>query len=315
MNGPAFSKDPVVCIIGTGAVGGYYGARLAQHGRNVHFLLRGDYDAVRRRGWIIKSCDGDFALPPGTVHVYDDPRKMPAADLVIVTLKTTANRQFEPLIRPLLKSNNAILTLQNGLGSEEQLAALFGAERILGGMAFTCINRVAPGEIHHLAEGWIRIGEFNGGRSERADQIARLFTSSGIDCQVLESLRQGRWEKLTWNIPFNGLGAVLDYTTDRLIATEHGRSVVSALIEETASAARALGVHLPADIAQRQIDKTYPMGAYQTSMQVDRREGRPMEVEAILGEPLRQGRAANVSMPRLEALYDLAKIVAGAREA
>ena len=93
--------NPVIAIVGAGAVGAYYGGRLAQHGRDVHFLLRGDYDAVKARGWTAKSCHGDFTLPPNALHVYDDPAKMPKADLVIVTLKTTANDQFEPLIRPL----------------------------------------------------------------------------------------------------------------------------------------------------------------------------------------------------------------------
>src|SRR5215210_7719239 len=94
---------PLVAIIGAGAVGGYYGARLAQHGHDVHFLLRGDYDAVRRDGWSVRSRDGDFALTAESVRAYDDPRKMPKADLVVVTLKTTSNDQYEPLVGPLLK--------------------------------------------------------------------------------------------------------------------------------------------------------------------------------------------------------------------
>src|SRR5881227_740469 len=105
---------PVIAIFGTGAVGAYYGGRLAQHGHDVHFLLRGDYSAVKKNGWTIRSCDGDFTLPPTSVHAYDDPAKMAKADLVIVTLKTTANDQFQPLIAPLIKDNTTILTLQNG---------------------------------------------------------------------------------------------------------------------------------------------------------------------------------------------------------
>ncbi|MDB5174849.1 MAG: 2-dehydropantoate 2-reductase [Phycisphaerales bacterium] len=300
---------PVICIIGAGAVGGYYGARLAQHGNDVHFLLRSDFDAVRRNGWKVKSCDGDFTLAAGESHVYDDPRKMPKADLVIVTLKTTANDQFEPLIRPLVKEDTAILTLQNGLGSEERLAELFGKQHILGGMAFTCINRLGPGVIHHMAEGWVRIGEFGGGPSPRASRIAELFISSRIECKVLDNLRRGRWEKLSWNIPFNGLGAVMDLTTDRLIGTEEGVAMVLAIIQEVAEAARLLGAAIPEDLPRRHIEKTRLMGAYQTSMQIDRREGRLMEVEAILGEPLRQGTGAGAKMPRLSVIHEMARAV------
>jgi 2-dehydropantoate 2-reductase len=300
---------PTICIIGSGAVGGYYGARLAQQGNDVHFLLRGDYDAVRKNGWTIKSCHGDFTLPRGSFGATDDPKNLPKADLVLVTLKTIANSQFEKLISPSLKENSAILTLQNGLGNEQALAALFGKERVLGGMAFTCINRIGPGVIHHMAEGWIRIGEFGGGPSARASRIARMFNAAGIECKVLDDLRRGRWEKLTWNIPFNGLGAILDWTTDQLISNADGEALVENAINEVVAGAAALGVALPPDIARRQIEKTRPMGPYQTSMQVDRREGREMEIEAILGEPLRQGTAAGANMPTLQTMYQMAKML------
>src|SRR5947207_2171881 len=160
-------QKPVIAIVGTGAVGAYYGGRLAQHGHDVHFLLRGDYSAVKKHGWVIRSCHGDFSLPASAVRAYDDPAKMPAADLVIVTLKTTANDQFQRSIAPLVKEDTVILTLQNGLGNEERLAELFGAERIVGGMAFVCINRVEPGVVNHIAEGLITLGEFQGPASER----------------------------------------------------------------------------------------------------------------------------------------------------
>src|SRR5581483_2025792 len=97
------SDHPIISIIGTGALGGYYGARLAQHGHDVHFLLRSDFEAVKQNGWTVKSFDGDFNLPASAIHVYDNPAAMPKSDLVIVTLKTTANDSYESLIAPLLK--------------------------------------------------------------------------------------------------------------------------------------------------------------------------------------------------------------------
>ena len=139
---------------------------LAQHGNPVHFLLRSDYETVRKNGLVVESCAGDFQLPSDQLYIYNDPHQMPKVDLVLVTLKTTANAQFEPLIRPLLKADTSILTIQNGLGNEDRLAELFGPQRILGGMAFVCINRAGPGVIRHTAHGIIRLGEFNGGPSE-----------------------------------------------------------------------------------------------------------------------------------------------------
>ena len=302
--------DPVIAIVGAGAVGGYYGARLAQHGHSVHFLLRGDYDAVRRNGWTVHSRDGDFRIPADSVNVYDDPRRMPRADLVVVTLKSTSNDQFEPLIRPLVKEDAAILTLQNGLGNEDRLAELFGAARVLGGMAFVCINRTAPGVINHTDHGIIRIGEFTTtGATDRAKRIAAMFNASKVACEVLDDLRFGRWQKLVWNIPFNGLGAALDLTTDRLVGTGEGLRLVRQLMEEVRAAARADGVELSPDVVDSNINNTTSMGPYKSSMQVDRQQGRLMEVEAILGEPLRRAQRGGVRTPVLEALYRAARVV------
>jgi 2-dehydropantoate 2-reductase len=299
-----FARSPSIAIIGSGAVGGYYGARLAQHGADVHFLVRSDYDAVREHGWVIKSCDGDFTLPPQRMHVYQNAANMPAVELVIVTLKATANDQFPHLIPPLLKDDTAILTLQNGLGNEEELAGLFGDRRVLGGLAFTCINRIGPGLIHHMDHGLIRLGEFTSPtRSERARFIAELFNASQIHCQVLDDLKHGRWEKLVWNVPFNGLGAALDLTTDRLLATSAGVELVRELMHEVIATAAAIGVQLPPAIAQQKIDSTYSMGAYQTSMQIDRRHGRAMETETIIGKPLAVAEQSHVVTPVLAMLH------------
>ena len=302
-------NSPQIAIIGAGAVGGYYGARLAQHGKDVHFLLRSDYEAIKQNGWKIKSVAGDFALAPGTTHIYDDLRKMPKADLVIVAIKTTANDQFETLISPLLKENTAILNLQNGVGNDERLAEIFGPERILGGMAFICVNRVAPGVLYHTDHALIRLGEFDRGLTPRARELAQMFTSSNVPCEAIEDLSWGRWAKLIWNVPFNGLGAVLDMTTDQLITSESGVQIVTALMNEVIATAEALGMKMPPDMIDRQMRHTATMGAFHTSMQVDRQEKRPLEIEAILGEPLRCARRAGVSAPKLDMLYHLARLV------
>jgi 2-dehydropantoate 2-reductase len=302
------SSKPLIAIIGAGALGAYYGGRLAQRDHDVHFLLRRDYAQVKERGWSIRSCDGDFTLPPESIHVYDAPGEMPKADLVIVTLKTTSNDQLAPLIAPLLKEDTLILTLQNGLGNEERLAELFGAQRVLGGMAFVCINRLEPGVIHHIAEGTITLGDFAGLTDQRARKIAGMFQSSGIRCRVLDDLRYGRWEKLVWNIPFNGLSAVLDQTTDLLLASAAGDALVRSLMQEVIAAARAVGAELPHTLIDAKIEQTRGMGAYKTSMHLDMQAGRAMEVEAIFGYPVKAARQAGVATPRLEMLYRLLQL-------
>src|SRR6266542_1327234 len=214
-----FTAEPSVAVIGTGAVGGYYGGRLAQHGREVHFLLRSDYAAVCKAGLSVSSPAGDFHLPPDQLRLYTNAAQMPQVDLVLVAIKTTANDFYEPLVSPLLKDNTAIITFQNGLGNEERLADLFGAERIMGCMAYTCINRIAPGKIHHVAHGFNHLGEFANKHPTRADKVAEIFRSSRLPCQVITDLPAGRWEKLAWNIPLN-LSVLLDQMVDRILSTE-----------------------------------------------------------------------------------------------
>src|SRR4051812_4455280 len=163
---------PVIVIIGAGAVGGYYGGRLALHRHDVHFLMRSHATHVREHGLKVRSVAGDFELPPQRLRIYDDPRAMPPADLVIVTLKSTENGQLPRLIpASMLKPGTIILTLQNGLGNEEELAELFGKNRIVGGIAFVCINRVAPGVLEHDYPGFIRLGEFVS-QTPRSDRVA-----------------------------------------------------------------------------------------------------------------------------------------------
>jgi 2-dehydropantoate 2-reductase len=304
-------QHPTIAVVGAGAVGGYYGARLAQHGHDVHFLMRSEYEHVRAHGLDITSPHGNFTLSP--VQAHNSPAGMPQADLVFVTLKTTSSELYEPLIRPLLKEKTAIFSLQNGLGSDEELARLFGAERILGGLGFVCINRTGPGRIHHITEGLIRLGEFvDPGDGPRAQQIVEMLRAAKIRCELLPNLLQGRWQKLVWNIPFNGLGAMLEMNTQQILSTERGREVVRALMLDVLAAARSEGVTFPQpaeEIIEHHLTRTKGMGAYQTSMQIDRQEGRPMEIEAIVGEPLRRAKRAGIATPVLEGLYRFLKVV------
>jgi 2-dehydropantoate 2-reductase len=292
-----------IAIVGAGAIGGYYGGRLAQHGRDAHFLLRSDYDAWRTTGLRVRSIHGDFQLRPDQLHVYNSPASMPKVDLVIVTIKSTENHRLPDLIPPLLHDSTTILTLQNGLGNEEALGHLFGQHRIVGGLAFTCINRTAPGEIHHSDYGQVRVGEFfTTGPSERAQAIAEMFIASNIRAEAVDDMRVARWDKQVWNIPFNGLGALLDATTDQLIATDEGTALVRAMMTEVLAAARADGVALPPDRPDEQIARTRTVGAYITSTQLDRRLRKPMEIDAIFARPVAIAHAAGLRLPLLEML-------------
>ena len=154
-------------VVGCGALGSFYGARLWRAGERVHLLLRSDYEAVRRDGVRVRSIDGDFVARPVAAR---EPGRIGPCDLVVVALKTTANARLGELVPPLVGPDTAVLTLQNGLGNEAALAALAGPERVMGGLCFVCLNRVAPGEVVHTAHGYIVMGEY---QRPVSDQIGR----------------------------------------------------------------------------------------------------------------------------------------------
>src|SRR5262249_15604753 len=182
-----------IAVVGCGAVGTFYGARICRSGQEVHFLARSDYESIRSKGIFIRSREGDFHLDASCAN---SPAAIGRSDLVLIGLKTTANSQFERLLPPLIGPTTAILTLQNGLGNEERLASLFPPEQILGGLCFVCLNRIAPGVVQHIDHGRVVLGEFGRPPQPRTHEIASLFRQAGIPCDVTEDLARSHWEKL-----------------------------------------------------------------------------------------------------------------------
>ncbi len=303
-------------IFGTGAVGGYYGACLQRAGLDVHFLLRSDYEHVSKHGLIVESTDGDFTLPQ--VHAYGDVSEMPRCDVVAVTLKTTQNHLLPQLLPAVVKDDGVVLVLQNGLGIEEEVARIVGSERVIGGLCFLCSNKVGAGHIHHLDYKEIKLGEYApdyrpGGITERMQQIADDFERAGIPIQVAEDLLLARWQKLVWNIPYNGLSVVLDATTDELMAGVHARSLVEQLMREVVAGAAKCDRNIPDSFIEQMLDHTVKMKPYRTSMKIDYDERRPLEVEAIFGNPLRAAQTAGADLPQITMLYQQLKFLDATR--
>ena len=175
-----------IAVVGCGAVGSFYGGKLARAGHEVHFLLRSDYEVVKQKGVIIRSPQGDFTIRPNCAR---RPEEIGRCDLVLIALKSTANEAFSKLLPPLVDEKTVVLTLQNGLGNEEQLAKLFHPNQIMGGLCFVCLNRLEPGVIQHLAHGMVVMGEFSGRPKPRTQRFARTFRHAGIPCKVTANLR------------------------------------------------------------------------------------------------------------------------------
>jgi 2-dehydropantoate 2-reductase len=290
-------------VVGSGAIGLYYGTRLAQAGADVRFLLRGDLEAVRARGSLVVRT-GDRTEEWRPVRACATAEEIGPVDLVLVTLKTTANTALAQLIPPLLKPATVLLTLQNGLGSDEALAAWFGPERVLGGLAFIASSRTGPGEVTCYHPGSITLGEFGRPPGELVRRAEGQFQAARVKIRVAENLASARWHKLVWNIPFNGLAiAAGGVPTDHLCRDPILAEEIRALMREVQSGARALGHTIADAFLQQQFDVTPPMGPYRPSSLVDYLAGREVEVESIWGEPLRRAERAGARLPRLALLY------------
>ena len=300
------SQFKTIAVVGAGALGLYYGGRLARAGGDgvVSFLARGDLEVLRERGVTVKAPDGEFTVGADNVKIAATPEEIGPVDLVIVTLKATANGELSKLLPPLLHERTVVLNLQNGLGVDEQVAAVAGAERTVGGLCFVCVNRVAPGTAECTMAGHVVAGEFSGASQARTRALEELFVKAGVKMSVSESLLEVRWRKLVWNVPFNGLAvAGGGITTDVILQSAEMEAEVWALMREVQAAAAAYGVVIPEEFVVDQVERTRPMGPYKPSTMIDFVDGKPLEVEPIWGEPLRRAKAKGVSTPRLEALY------------
>ncbi|MCG8509045.1 MAG: putative 2-dehydropantoate 2-reductase, partial [Rhodospirillales bacterium] len=270
-------------ILGTGALGGYYGGRLANAGFDTHFLLRSDYEHVAQHGLRIDSWKGDFTLP--RVNAYQSTGDMPRCDVVIIALKATDNHHLPELLPAVMKDDGVALLLQNGLGGEAFVGDIVGPQRVLGGLCFLCSNKIAPGHIHHLDYGKIVVGEHRadgqpGGVSERVSAIIDDLNAANIESEATEDLVLTRWKKLMWNVPFNGLCVLLRATTDHIIANEATRSLAKDLMHELIAGCRAAADRtIDPAFADTMIEHTEQMKPYKPSMMLDYENGRPMEVE------------------------------------
>ncbi len=290
-----------IAIVGSGAIGLYYGGRLAEAGHDVRFLLRSDYDAMTAEGLRCHSVHGDFHLHP--VQAFRSAAEIGPVDLVIVAWKATSNDLLASVLPPLLHENTQVVTLQNGLGNCESIAAITGADRVLGALCFVCINRLASGFIHHSAGGRMAIGEFAAGVPGRAAALAAMFAAAKVDTVVESNVEETVWKKLIWNVPFNGLAiAEGGKTTDALLADPAIVAEIRALMEEVVVAAAARGFGLDPNLIDWNIDRTRPMGPYRPSSLIDWQEGREVEIDAIWAEPLGRAKAAGLTLPHWEKL-------------
>ena len=287
-------------IIGTGAVGGYYGGRLANAGHDVHFLLHSDYEYVRENGFHVESCNGPFHLP--SPNVYRSVHDMPQADVVIVALKTTRNALLAELLPPLLHPQTLVLLIQNGIGLEPDVQKMFPSLRLAAGLAFICSAKTGPGQVSHQCYGHINIGNYSCPDARIMEQLIADFNASGIKAAEVE-YHEARWKKAVWNMPFNGMTVVMDAQTDKLLQNPSTMALIRRQMLEVIGAARTLGVqNIDESFADRMIQNTLDMVPYSPSMKLDHDFHRPMEIDYLYTRAIAEAHKAGFAMPCLEML-------------
>ena len=296
-------------VVGSGAVGCFYGIRLGHAGADVQFLMRSGAGEVRAHGLDLTSREGDIHLDE--VAVASAWAELRPCDVLIVAVKTTANSDVLAHLAVhadrLLAPGSGILLAQNGIGAEPAYAAVAPDREVLGGLAFLCAQRTGPRSVAHLDFGALTLGahapdDAVGGITPLMQAIAGDFSSARVPALLDEDLVRARWRKLLWNIGFNPLSVILDATTDQLMADPDTVTLIRTLMTEVAAAAAAEGRELPARLIEDLLATTARMTPYATSMKLDADAGRPMEVEAMLAEPLRRAERAGVAMPAVAVL-------------
>ncbi len=287
-------------VIGTGAIGGYYGARLAQNGQELHFLLRSDYEYVRQHGLQIDSCDGSFRLD--APHVYNTTIDMPQCDVVLVCLKSINNSKLRDLLPPLLGPQTLVVLIQNGIGVEQDVQQMFPDVQLAAGLAFICSAKTEPGRVNHQCYGQINLGNYSCRDEALLQQVVDEFNAAGVKAGLVE-YHEARWKKAVWNMPFNGMTVALKTQTNLLLQNPATRQLIYEQMMEVIGAAQHLGVkNIDESFAQKMLEMTDAMTPYSPSMRLDYDFHRRMEIHYLYTRPIEIAREAGFDMPKLAML-------------
>ena len=292
-----------VLIIGAGAVGSFYGAKLASVGVKVTIWCRSDYDFVKKNGIKIESYLGDFHFSPYKViknldEVDDE------FDYILIATKSLPTIDICGLITNILQPKTKIILIQNGIHIEKNIAQSFPNNELISAIAFVASSRKSAGVVHHQAYGKITIGTYDGVASDALEFLANLWKKSGIEVEISDKILFERWKKLVWNGAFNPLSVILrGKNTAEILNNDLALNLVKNIMKEICQLAKADNCELPADVIEKNIIATQQMTPYKTSMLLDFEAGRQMEVEAILGNAVKFAQSKSISIPYLSTIY------------
>lgn len=294
-----------IAVLGSGAVGGYFGGRLAEAGEDVQFVARGEHlAALRERGLRVTSVDGDFAIRPASVT--DDLSGLRSADVVLLGVKAWQVSQAAEAMRPFVSGSTFVVPLQNGIEAPEQLAEVLGPGRVVGGLCRIIAYLDGPGHIRHAgAAPYVAFGELDGTVSARVSELRRAFSRArGLTVEVPPDIRAAMWDKFVFIAALSGVGAVTRAPIGVIRSQPESRRLLEQALQEIYAVAAGHGVTLPADTVQKILAYIDTMPADGTaSMQRDVIHGRPSELEAQVGAVVRLGERRGVAVPVHRLIY------------
>lgn len=289
-------------IIGSGAIGIYYGGLLAKAGKEVHFLLRSDYEHVKKHGLEINSCDGSYTLP--TVYAHNTTETMPVCDVVIVALKTTANQRLPQMLRPITSDSTLVLLIQNGIGVEADLQAAMPQVQLAAGVAYICTLKTGPGHIDHMGLGRLSVASYSCRDTDRLSAMVNEMVSVGLRVKIAPSYDNMRWQKAVWNMTFNGMTVACNApSSPSLLQDGETKRTIRAMMSEIIAAANACGANgVSEEYADQMMEMTANMPPFASSMKFDYDHHKPMELHYLYEKPIEEAHLHGCQMPLIEKL-------------
>lgn len=304
-----------IVVMGTGGVGGYFGARLARSGCEVGFVARGkQLEAIRSQGLRVQSPLGDITLP--RVTASDNPADLGPADLVLFGVKLWDTAQAAQLIRPLIGDDTAVVSFQNGVMKDDILREALGAGHVIGGVCYIAATIAEPGVIRHTGTMQkLVFGEYGGAVTPRIERFRDACVAAGIDVEVPSSIEQAIWEKFVFLVALSGTTTLACAPIGPIRGNERARAFFQDVMDEVVQVARAEGVPLAADYAARRIAFADQLPATMTSsMHGDLERGNRLEVEWLSGDVVRRGKRLGIPTPCNRAIYDILSIHAAGQQ-
>jgi 2-dehydropantoate 2-reductase len=291
-----------VAVFGAGGVGAYFGGRLAVAGDEVHLIARGAHlEALRRNGLHVRSPKGDFDV---ALAATDDPADIGPVDFVLFAVKSQDTAAAAARLGPLLHPDTAVVSLQNGLGNEEVIAAEIGPDRTMGGVVYVFSTIAAPGSVVHSGgPATLIFGEFDGRRTERATRLLGALLDAGVDATLSDGIRRAIWDKFAFICALSGMTAAVRLPLGDIRSVPDSWEMFRSLLREVAAVAAAEGAGLSDDAISRHeaFARGLEPGTF-SSLHHDMTHGRPMELDALHGELLRRARAHGVAVPATQAI-------------